>query len=173
VEITLSHVALERVVWQVLLTDGGRGYLVGGPGDTCRYAFVQEPKASGANGRLQVRFLFSGRAGAQAGGQCVGPGDTFDLVVSGVPALSRGELYFEGLRVDAPDTRYFRLVRGVVESGLRQRLRFPLKSSLDQVAAALAVSAGFAMSVDNLQMSNVRIGDDALHFSLDLGLSIR
>ena len=80
-EITLSHAALERVVWQVLLTEGGRGYFEGGPEETCRYAFVQEPKVTGASGRLRVRFLFSGRAGAEVAGRCVGPGDTFDLVV--------------------------------------------------------------------------------------------
>jgi hypothetical protein len=172
-DVTISYAALERVVWQVLLTEGGRGYFDGGPDDTCRYAFVQEPKVSGADGRLRIRFLFSGRAGAQVGGRCVGPGDTFDLVVSGVPALSGGELVFEDLKVEAPDTVYFRLVSGLVESQLRQRLRYPLKQDLDRVAATRAAPAGFAMSVDDLEMSGVRIDADALRFSLDLGLSIR
>ncbi len=172
-DVTVSCAALERLVWQVLLTEGGRGYFEGGPDDTCRYAFVQEPKVSGVDGRLRIRFLFSGRAGAQVGGRCVGPGDTFDLVVSGVPALSGGELVFEDLKVEAPDTVYFRLVSGLVESQLRQRLRYPLKQDLDRVAATRAAPAGFAMSVDDLEMSRVRIDADALRFSLDLGLSIR
>ena len=98
-EITLSHTALERVVWQVLLTEGGRGYFQGGPEDTCLYAFVQEPKATGRDGRLNISFVFSGRAGAEVAGRCVGPGDTFDIVVSGVPALAGGELYLDDLSV--------------------------------------------------------------------------
>ncbi len=172
-EITLSHAALERVVWQVLLTEGGRGYLEGGPNDTCRYAFVQEPKVTGASSRLRVRFLFSGRAGTQVGGRCVGPGDTFDIVVSGVPALARGELYLDDLTVEAPDTAYFRVVRSLVESQLRQRLRYPLKQDLDSIAATLAAPAGFAMSLQRLDMSRVQIDDTALRVSLDVGLDIR
>jgi hypothetical protein len=172
-EITLSHAALERVVWQVLLTEGGRGYFEGGPNDTCRYAFVQEPKVTGAGGRLRVRFLFSGRAGAQVGGRCVGPGDTFDLVVSGIPALARGELYLDDLRVEAPDTAYFRLVRSLVESQLRQRLRYPLKQDLDALAAARGAPAGVTISVPRLEMSRVQIDDTALRVSLDVGLDIR
>ena len=172
-EITLSHAALERVVWQVLLTEGGRGYFEGGPEETCRYAFVQEPKVTGASGRLRVRFLFSGRAGAEVAGRCVGPGDTFDLVVSGVPALSRGEFYLEDLRVEAPDTAYFRLVRNLVESQLRQRLRYPLKQDLDSIAATLGAPDGFTISVPRLEMSGVQVDDSALRVSIDLGLDIR
>lgn len=172
-EITLSHVALERVVWQVLLTDGGRGYFEGTSENDCRYAFVQEPKVSGANGRLQVRFLFSGRAGTTVGGRCVGPGDTFDLVVSGVPALAEGELYFDDLRVEAPDTAYFRLVRNLVEAQLRERLRYPLKQNLDWLAATVAAPAGHTMSVERLEMSGVQVDADALRVTLDLGIGVR
>lgn len=172
-EITLSHAALERVVWQVLLTEGGRGYFEGGPNDTCRYAFVQEPKVTGVGGRLRIRFLFSGRAGAQVGGRCVGPGDTFDLIVSGVPALARGELYLDDLRVEAPDTAYFRLVRSLVESQLGQRLRYPLKQDLDALAAARGAPAGFTVSLPRLEMSGVQIDGTALRMSFDVGLDIR
>ncbi len=171
-EITLTHSALERVVWQVLLTEGGRGYFEGGPDDTCRYAFVQEPKVTGANGRLRIRFLFAGRAGAEVGGRCVGPGDTFDLVVSGVPAFAGGELYLEDLRVEAPDTAYFRLVSGLVENQLRQRLRYPLKQDLDRVAATVGAPAGYAMSVERLEMSRVQVDEDAFRVSLEIGLSV-
>ena len=99
-EVTLSHAALERVIWQVLLTEGGRGYFEGGPEDTCRFAFVQEPKVTAAGGRLRIRFLFSGRAGAEVAGRCVGPGDTFEIFVSGVPALAAGEA--QTLRFELP-----------------------------------------------------------------------
>jgi hypothetical protein len=172
-DVTLSHAALERLVWKVMLTEGGRGYLEGGPDETCRYAFVQEPKVTGASGRLHIRFVFSGRAGAQVGERCVGVGDTFDLVVSGVPALARGELYLEDVSVEAPDTAYFRLVSGLVETQLRQRLRYPLKQDLDQAAANMGVPAGFPMSVESLEMSHVQVDAEALHLSLDLRLDIR
>ncbi len=172
-EMSLSHSALERLVWQVLLTEGGRGYFEGGPEDTCRFAFVQEPKVTARDGRLRIRFLFSGRAGAEVAGRCVGPGDTFEIFVSGVPALAAGELYFEDLRVEAPDTAYFRLVRSLVERQLRERLRYPMKQDLDWLAATVAAPAGYAMAVDRLERSEVTVDDEGLRVGLDLALSIR
>ena len=172
-EMSLSHSALERLVWQVLLTEGGRGYFEGGPEDTCRFAFVQEPKVSAREGRLRIRFLFSGRAGAEVAGRCVGPGDTFEIFVSGLPALASGELYFEDLRVEAPDTAYFRLVRGLVERQLRERLRYSMKQDLDWLAATVAAPAGYAMAVDRLEMGEVTVDDDGLRVGLDLALSVR
>jgi len=172
-DVTLSHAAIERLVWRVLLTEEGRAYFEGGPAETCRYAFVQEPKVSGADGRLRVRLLFSGRAGANVAGRCVGAGDTFDIVVSGVPALSAGVVGLDDLRVEAPDTPYFRLVSGLVERQLRERLRYPLKASLDDIAAATAAAGGFSFSLDRLEMSRVRVDAEAVHVSLDIGLTAR
>jgi len=172
-DVTLSHAAIERLVWRVLLTDGGRAYFEGGPEETCRYAFVQEPKVSGADGRLRVRLLFSGRAGASLAGRCVGPGDTFDIVVSGVPTLSVGVVSLDDLRVEAPDTPYFRLVSDLVEGQLRERLRYPLKANLDDIAAATSMAGGLAVSLDRLEMSRVRVDTEAVHISLDIGLTAR
>jgi hypothetical protein len=172
-EVTLSHSAIERLVWRVLLTEGGRAYLEGGPDETCRYAFVQEPKVSGVGGRLLVRFLFSGRAGATVAGRCVGVGDTFDIVVSGVPALSEGVVRLDDLKVQAPDSPYFRLVSGLVEGQLRERLRYPLKENLDAVAAALSATGGLALALDHLEMGPARVDEEAVHLSLDVALTAR
>jgi len=172
-DVTLSHAAIERLVWRELLTDAGRAYFEGGPQETCRYAFVQEPKVSGAEGRLRVRFLFSGRAGASVAGRCVGPGDTFDIVVSGVPALSGGVVSLAELRVEAPQTAYFRLVSGLVERQLRERLRYPLKANLDDAAATLSAAGGLSLWLDRLELRQVRVDEQAVHLSLEIGLSAR
>jgi len=172
-DVTLAHSAVERLIWRVLLTEDGRGYLEGAPGDTCRYAFVQEPRVSGSNGRLRVRFLFAGRAGAQVGERCVGPGDTFDIVVSGIPALTGGVLHLEGLRVEAPDTANFRLVRGLVESELNARMRYPLRDDLNRIAATVGAPAGFTVSLDALELGQVQIDEKTLRLSLDLDLGFR
>ncbi len=34
-EVTMTHTALERLVWNVLLTGGGQAYLEGSSADTC------------------------------------------------------------------------------------------------------------------------------------------
>jgi len=43
-EVTVAFPAVERLLWRLVLTEGGRAYLEGGPDSPCRYAFVQEPK---------------------------------------------------------------------------------------------------------------------------------
>ena len=172
-EVTLAHSALERLIWRTVLTEGGRAYLEGSSTDDCRYAFVQEPRVSGKDGRLHARFVFSGRAGATVGERCVGPGDTFDLVVSGLPALAGGVLYLEDLRVEAPDTAYFRLVRGLVERELSARLRYSLVAGLNQVAATAGAAAGYSVLLDTLELDQVQVDETALRLSLDIGLSLR
>ena len=46
-EVTLSHAALERVVWQVMLTEGGRAYFEGGLDDIGPRSGVFEAFAHG------------------------------------------------------------------------------------------------------------------------------
>jgi len=172
-DITMAHSAIERLIWNVLLTDGGRAYLEGTSTEECRYAFIQEPRVSGLDGRLNVRFLFSGLAAAGVAGRCVGPGDTFDIVVSGVPALAAGVLYFRDLRVEAPDTAYFRLVRSLVERELNARMRYPIQQDLSHVAATLAAPRGYSLSVDGMQLEGIEIDEEAVHLSLEFSLGFR
>lgn len=173
IDITMAHSAIERLIWNVLLTEGGRAYLEGTSTDECRYAFVQEPKVSGEGGRLNVQFLFSGLAAARVGERCVGPGDTFPIVVSGVPALTAGVFHFQNLRVEAPDTAYFRLVRGLVETELDRRLRTPIQEDLGRVAATLGAPAGYSVSLDRVGLERVEVDAESLHLSLDFGLAFR
>ena len=93
----IAYTSLERMIVAALLTEGGRLYLSGAPEDTCNYAFVQDPRVSSDASRLYVRFLFAGSAGKVVRDKCIGTGDNFDVVVSGVPRYANGELYLEDM----------------------------------------------------------------------------
>ena len=104
--------AIERLVTTALLKHGGRLYLEGTPAEACRYAFIQEPKLSAEGPRLVARFVFAGRAGVERGRSLRGSRSTTTLRVSGVPAFDAGDLYLASLKLDAPDSAYYKVVGG-------------------------------------------------------------
>ena len=169
----VSYKSLERFIVQRVMTDGGRHYIEGSPSDDCRYAFVQEPRVAAVGGRLQITVLFAGRAGAVVAGKCVGPGDNFDLVISGTPEYDRGELFLSDLKVEAPDTAYFKIVRPLVEDDLRKSLRYPLRERLDYAAAWVSSSSvAGALSLGSFSIDSMTVGPDSLRVDLEFGLSL-
>jgi len=169
----VGYKSLERFIVQSVMTDGGRHYIEGTPSDDCRYAFVQEPRVAAVGGRLQITVLFAGRAGAVVAGKCVGPGDNFDLVVSGVPQYDSGELFLSDLKVEAPDTAYFKIVRPLVEKDLRKSLRFPLRERLDYAAAWVSSSSvAGALSLGSFSIDSITVGQDNVRIDFEFGLSL-
>ena len=169
----VSYKSLERFIVQRVMTDGGRHYIEGSPSDDCRYAFVQEPRVAAVGGRLQITVLFAGRAGAVVAGKCVGPGDNFDLVISGAPEYDRGELFLSDLKVEAPDTAYFKIVRPLVEDDLRKSLRYPLRERLDYAAAWVSSSSvAGALTLGSFSIDSMTVGPDSLRVDLEFGLSL-
>jgi hypothetical protein len=166
-ELSVSHAALERFLVSSLLTQSGRLYLEGGPEDTCRYAFVQEPKVSGGAGRLSIRFVFSGRAGASVAGRCVGPGDTLDLTASGVPAYAGGELWLSGLRLEARDSSYFRAIAGLLQSQLERRLRVPVRARLEEALTAVSAATAVRLSIGALEIPEIAVDERGLRLTFE------
>jgi len=171
-EFTLTYPAVERAIWATMLTQQGRYYMEGGPGDTCRYAFVQEPKVSAEAGRLVVSFLFSGRAGAMVAGRCVGPGDTLRIAASGVPTYQAGEIRLADLRLTAADSAYFKLVAPLIQAGLERRLSYPLRSDLERGLAAASTGGPFRLRVSALDVRGLRAEADRLVVSYEASLAI-
>jgi hypothetical protein len=172
-EVTVSLAALERVVWSTLLDQSGRYYLEGSPADTCRYAFVQEPRVSAAGERLVVRLVFSGRAGVTVAGRCTGPGDTAPIEVSGVPRYDQGDVLLAELRVEAPETSYFRLVAPLVERQLRERLRYPLRRMLETSLVETSAAAAFRLVLDALTVRTIAVEPSGVRVEFDGSITVR
>ena len=100
-KLDVAYASMERIIVTTFLTEGGRRYLQGGPEETCAYAFIQDPRVSAIGARLQLRFLFAGRAGKQVAGRCVGAGDNFDIIVSGVPRYADGAIFLDEAKFEA------------------------------------------------------------------------
>ena len=171
-EIALSYAALERGIWTTFLTEQGRHYFEGGPRDSCRYAFVQDPKVSAEGERLTVSFVFSGRAGTSIAGRCVGPGETMDIVVSGVPTFSAGFLRLAQLRVSAPGSSYFKLVAPLVQAGLERGLAYPLRADVERTLTEASAGSQWRMRLASLDVRSLRLEPGRLVVGYDTSLTV-
>jgi hypothetical protein len=171
--IEIAYTSLEKMIVERVMTEGGRHYLDGDPSSTCLYSFIQEPRVDGVDGRLRITVLYAGRAGKEIAGKCVGPGDNFDLEISGIPTYERGEFFLDDLKIDAPDTAYFKIVAPFVEKTLREDIRYPLKDRLDYAAGWISsqTSSG-RLALDSLQVSELSVGREALTIGFDFDVSI-
>ncbi len=170
-QLRLTYPALERLLVLQVLTDGGRLYLEGGPGEECRYAFIQEPHVSAFGSRLRIELLFSGRAGASVAGRCVGPGDTLRLDIQGVPVYADGVLRLDGLHVEAPESAYFKLVSGLVSRWLQERLRYPLRAAVEETLRGLSSLGAVRLQLGDLRVGSVVVGPDGLLLDVDFDVA--
>jgi hypothetical protein len=161
---------IERLIVEGLLTEGGRRYLQGGPEDTCTYAFIQEPRVSSSEGRLQMRFLFAGSMGAEVAGRCAGRGGNFDIVVSGVPAYDGTDLFLDEVRFES-ENKLFDLFSVLVESQLRPLLRVPLRTTLETQFSELTTAG--RVVVEELSVSEIRLSAESVTVNANLGIGVR
>ena len=167
----IAYRSVESMLVRGLLTEGGRLYLQGGPADECNYAFVQDPRVSATGGRLEVKLLFAGSLGKEVRGKCVGTGDNFDVVVSGLPRYASGELFLDEMTF-AAESKVFNLFAPIVESQLRERLRVPLRRTIDrQLAEWSALGAG-RITLQELDVSSIQLGEDRLTIKADYKVAL-
>lgn len=160
----LAYASLERIIVEKALTEGGRHYLQGGPDDTCNYAFIQEPRVSAAESRLNIRFLFAGSLGKQVGERCVGSGDNFDIVVSGVPRFADGEIVLDDMKIDG-ESRVFSLFSGLITRVMGSMMRVPVRQELTTSFGQLVVKG--------IDVGEIALGESSLTVTTDVDLAIQ
>jgi len=170
----LEHAALARLLATHVMT-GGRLYLSGDSDSDCRYSFVQDPRVDAAEGRLRFTFLFSGREAAGVAGRCIGPGGTFDVVLSGVPVYEEGVLTLSEPKLEAPGPGqpFFLVVAPLLERGLAERVRFPLGDLLARASYALSTTWGVQMSFEDVQVPEIEVDDRVLRLRFESRIAVR
>jgi hypothetical protein len=173
-DIKISFTSLERIIVERVMTEGGRYYMEGTPSDTCQFAFVQEPKVDSVGGRLRIQVLFAGRAGKVVGERCVGLGDNFDLEVTGVPTYLDGVFFLDDLKIQAPDTAYFKIVAPLIEKSLAEKLRYPLRERLDYAGSWISskTSSG-KVALDSLKIEGIEVGGESIRVVGDFKVSLK
>lgn len=169
-EIRVGYPALDTLVLKTLFVQESRYYLDGDPSQPCRYVFLESPRVGADGGRLTLRMHLSARAAVELRGRCLGPADSMDVVVSGLPTVAAGEVFLSELTVDATGRAYLERLTTFVEQDLRQRLRLSVRPELE---AALAVVSGFLgspLTLEQLKIGPVTADPQGLRIGIDFGL---
>lgn len=171
-KLDLAYASMERIIVTTFLTDGGRRYLEGGPEDDCAYAFVQQPRVSADGARLQLRFLFAGRAGKQVAGRCVGAGDNFDIVVSGVPRYVDGDIYLDEAKFES-EHKLYEVFSGLIESQLAPLLRIPAQQHVGSYIAQLSQLGAGNVRLETMDVTSIALGAASAIIDADFLVTVK
>lgn len=171
-KLDVAYTSMERLIVSKFLTEGGRRYLRGGPDDECAYAFIQQPRVSAAGDRLQLRFLFAGRAGRQVAGKCVGAGDNFDILVSGVPRYANGAFFLDDAKFEA-DHKLFDVFSALIESQLAPLLRIRAQPYVESYIARLTERGAGVVELESMEVPSIVLGASSAVIEAEFLLSVK
>jgi len=174
-DLEIRYSALERMVAAQMFTQEGRRYVRGSRAAKCQYAYLEAPKLSAANGRLQVTARFSGSSALDLFSRCVGMGDSFNLTVSALPVPRKGAIGFEDAQVSTPkDSYYIRRVRTAMSQSFDKDFKIDIR---DQARRLLEQPASptptYQQELKDLDLTGIRVTPDALVLVVDFKLVVK
>ena len=174
-DLEIRYSALERMVAAQMFTQEGRRYVRGNRTAKCQYAYLEAPKLSAANGRLQVTARFSGSSALDLFSRCVGMGDSFNLTVSALPVPRKGAIGFEDAQVSTPkDSYYIRRVRTAMSQSFDKDFKIDIR---DQARRLLEQPASpnqtYQQELKDLDLTGIRVTPDALVLVVDFKLVVK
>jgi hypothetical protein len=174
-DLEIRYSALERMVAAQMFTQEGRRYVRGNQAAKCQYAYLEAPKLSAANGRLQVTARFSGSSALDLFSRCVGMGDSFNLTVTALPVPRKGAIGFEDAQVSTPkDSYYIRRVRTAMTQSFDKDFKIDIR---DQARRLLEQPASpnptYQQELKDLDLTGIRVTPDALVLVIDFKLVVK
>lgn len=174
-DLEIRYSALERMVAAQMFTQEGRRYVRGNQAARCQYAYLEAPRLSAANGRLQVDARFSGSSALDLFSRCVGMGDSFNLTVTAVPVPRKGTIGFDNAQVSTPrDSYYIRRVRTALAQSFDKDFKIDIRDQarrlLEQPASS---SALYQQELKDLDLTGIRVTPDALVLVIDFKLVVK
>ena len=171
-KLDVAYASMERIIVTTFLTEGGRRYLQGGPEETCAYAFIQDPRVSAIGARMQVRFLFAGRAGKRVAGRCVGAGDNFDIIVSGVPRYADGDIFLDEAKFEA-DHKLFAVFSTLIERQLAPLLRIRASPPVESYVAQLTSRGVGTVRLESMDIQSIELGASSAVIEADFVVIVK
>lgn len=168
--LVIENTAIEKKLREQFFTDKGRFWL--NNTDACNHSWLESPKVAASAGRLRIGVFFSGRVGAQVGGQCVGGADAFNVTASGKPFFRDGRLGVEDIRIDALSKEMYRaLLQPVFSSMVPKALDVNLKETVVKLLAGR--TAPYEVQINELVASEVTAEADRVNVKLQFDLRVR
>jgi hypothetical protein len=171
-EVELKFAALERILSEQVFTQDGRRYVKGSPSSKCQFAYLEKPHIDADGARLRVAARFSGRSALDVFGSCVGLGDSFDLVLTALPAVRGGAIALTEVNIATKrDSYYIRRVRAALAHSFSKDFKIDIR---DQARKLLESPAGtYKPEVGSIDLTGIRIAPDALVLAIDFRLVIK
>ena len=175
VELHLTFGVLQKVIGAQVFTEDGRKYVRGGKDKRCSFAYLENPRVGEADGRLVVRAKFSGRSAMTVLGQCVGMGDSFDVVVRMTPYADKSLLRLREVEVTSDGKRgmYARAVCKQLAATIPRVLIYDFAPDFKRALEAEQPGVPFRKNVDDLIVQAMRVSKEALVLELGLKLTLR
>jgi hypothetical protein len=175
VELHLQFGALERILAEQLFTQEGRRYVHGSQKARCNFAYLEQPRIQGDDGRLRIHAKFTGRSAMNVFGQCVGMGDEFDLTILATPQFRDGNIGLKDVTVtsDGRTNFYIRRVCASIAASLGRDFRYPLASETQKVLEDPDTHPGYKRDLRNFSVPEIRVTADALVLVIDFQLTVR
>ncbi|HLA78328.1 MAG TPA: hypothetical protein VJU18_12170 [Vicinamibacteria bacterium] len=171
-EIRVGYPVVETLVRKALFVQENRYYLDGDPSQRCRYVYLESPRVGADGGRLTLRMHLSAQAGVEIRGRCMGPADSMEVLVSGVPTVRGNEVFLSDLIVDAPGRSYLGQLTAFAEQDLAQRLRLSFRPEVE--AALVQASTLFAtrLTLEQLTIRSATLDAQGVRLSFDFSLAL-
>lgn len=168
--LVIENTAIEKTLREQFFTDKGRFWL--NNTDACNQSWLESPKVTASAGRLRIGVFFSGRVGAQVGGQCVGGADAFNVTASGKPFYRDGRLGVEDIRIDSLSKEIYRpLLQPVFSSMVPKALDVNLKETVVRLLAGR--TAPYEVEINDLVATEVTADADRVTVRLQFDLRVR
>jgi hypothetical protein len=175
VELQLHYSAIQGILAQQYFTGDGRRYVRGSSATRCDYAYLENPKVSGQDGRLLVKARFSGRSAMGLFGRCIGLGDSFDMVITATPYYAAGAVSLREVRIDTlgRDSYYIRRVRQAMGPSLEKTFQYKLYDDARRILEEKREQAPFHQELKKFDVSRIAVTGDALVLTLDFSLAVK
>lgn len=175
VELHLTFGVLQKVIAAQVFTEDGRRYVKGSKEQRCNFAYLENPRLGEDGGRLLVRARFSGRSALNVLGQCVGLGDSFDVLIHMTPYADGSIFRLRDVRVASDGKRgvYSRAVCKALGETLPRVLVYDFAPDFKRALEAEQPGVPYRKTVDNLAVQSLRIAADAVVLQLDLKLTLQ
>jgi hypothetical protein len=174
-EIQLAYNVLERLIAQQVFTDDGRKYVKGTKADKCTFAYLENPRISGANGRIAIKAKFTGRSAIDMFGRCMGVGDAFHLTVIGMPYYDKGRIAFKDISVETDrDGFYIRRVRQALVQSLSKQFDYQIQNDAKKLLEQQTEpNPLFKRQLIKFDVTQIQAADKALILTVDFVLAVQ
>jgi hypothetical protein len=175
VELHVQYSAIQKVLAQQMFGEEGRLWVHGNAKSRCSFAFLENPRLGGIDGRLRIQARFSGRNAANLFGFCLGPGDAFDLDIMATPYFQEGAIRLKDIYVESGgrETYYSRKVREAIRDNLPKKFEYRVSDEARKIMEREPANRPYQQELKNFQVSQVRVTPAAVILNLDFTLVVK